>query len=138
MNVRFQDFHAIQALTPNDRSMVRTGHPSNLLRYLPLNGRNNPELPFPDTWQATRLLQSLPLSLFGNFPTHCTARAGTYSCTSGLTSCAPTHRVARGSACRTPCRATNNGSLLSITLGGNRRTRGTTDGAANYSAGIST
>jgi hypothetical protein len=88
--------------------------------------------------RTVKMPQSLLLTLFGNFPTQCTACAGTHSCTSSLTSCAPAHRIAHGSACRTSCCATNNGSLLSVTLGGDRRTCGTTDSAANYSAGIST
>ena len=86
----------------------------------------------------SRKEQSVPIPVCGNFPTQCTSCAGTHSCTSGLASCAPAHRIARGSACRTSCRATNNGSLLSVTLGGDRRSCGTTDSAANYSAGIST
>jgi hypothetical protein len=54
-----------------------------------------------------------------------------------LTSGTPAHRVARSSAGRASRCATDNGPLLSITLGGDRRTCRTTHRAADHSTGIS-
>jgi hypothetical protein len=82
--------------------------------------------------------QKKAFTLFGNFPTQSTARASSYRCTSGLTSCAPAHRIARGSAGCSSCRATDNGSLLSVTLCGDRRASCTTHRAADHSTSITT
>jgi hypothetical protein len=46
--VCLQYLPAIQILTLNDRVVVNTGHPSEMLRYSPLNGRDSPDLPFAD------------------------------------------------------------------------------------------